>query len=131
MKITIDTDTLSELDIAMLAFLADQGEATEEQDPEPEPPKPTKKAATKKAAAKVEPEPEPEEEDLVADEEEDLIAAEAPPTKSDAVAAATELVSNGGTAKVRAALEVVGAKRVTDMDDESVPAFMAALAAED
>lgn len=122
MQITIDTDNLSELDIAMLSFLAEQGEVAETTEAE-EAPAPAKKT-TKKAPAK-EPEQEPEEEDLVGGTDEP--ADEDAPTLSDAVAAATELVSNGEAAKVKEALSEVGAKRVSEMSEEDVPAFLAAL----
>jgi len=119
-QITIDTNNLSELDIAMLAFLAGNTEAEEEvagtpadeETAEPEPEKP--KAAAKKAAAKK------------AEPEEDLVGGDGP-TMSDAVAAATQLVSEGGAARVKAALAVVGAKRVSEMDESDIPAFLAAL----
>lgn len=110
MKITIDTDNLSDLDIAMLSFLAEQGEVAEEE-PEPEPAKPAKKAAPAAPAKK---EPESEDDD-------------AAPTMSDAVAAATQLVSSGEAAKVKAALSEVGAKRVSEMKEDDIPAFLAAL----
>lgn len=127
MQITIDTNNLSELDIAMLSFLAEQGEvadAPEEPAPEPAP----AKAATKaKAAPKAEPakaEPEPVVEEPA---EEDLLGGEDAPTMSQAIAAATELVSSGGAAKVKAALAEVGVKRVSEMKDADIPTFLAAL----
>lgn len=123
MQITIDTNNLSEMDIAMLAFLASQGEADEPEVVETPAPTPAKKAPAK-AAAK--PAPEPVEEDLVGGGEEP--AADAP-TMSDAVAAATTLVSSGGSAKVKEALASVGAKRVSEMKTEDIPAFLAALEA--
>lgn len=48
-------------------------------------------------------------------------------TMADAVAAATQVVSSGGAAKVKAALVVVGAKRVSEMKTEDIPAFLASL----
>lgn len=118
MQITIDTNNLSELDIAMLGFLAGNTEEAEEVEETPAP-TPEKKAAAKKAAAKAEVAPEPLEEDLVGEG----------PTMSDAVAAATALVSEGGAAKVKAALAVVGAKRVSEMAEADIPTFLAALEA--
>ena len=122
MQITIDTNNLSEMDIAMLGFLAEQGEAQEappaEETPAPkkaEKPKPVK-AANAEPDTVVDEKPTPETEDLVGG-----------PTMGDAVAAATKLVSNGGAAKVKAALAEVGAKRVSEMKDEDIPAFLAAL----
>lgn len=123
MQITIDTNNLSDMDIAMLAFLADQGETVEDDDiPEPEPtPAKAEKAAKKAAAAKPEPTPEPEE------EEEDLVGGEGP-TMSDAIAAATELVSSGSAAKVKAALAEIGVKRVSELEEKDIATFLAELA---
>jgi hypothetical protein len=121
MQITIDTNNLSEMDIAMLGFLAEQGEAAPAEDVAEETPAPAKKAAAKpepkKAAAKPEPEPEPEE-------------TTDGPTMSDAVAAATKLVSNGGAATVKAALAAVGSKRVSEIEEKDIQAFLDALSAE-
>ena len=114
MQITIDTNNLSEMDIAMLGFLAGQPEP-ETSEPEivvPVVEKPKPKAKP------VKPEPEPEPEDLVGDDA---------PTMADAVAAATVLVSSGGAAKVKEALAAVGSKRVSEMKVEDIPAFLAAL----
>lgn len=123
MQITIDTNNLSQLDIDMLAFLAGQEPAQDTPEPEAEKPAP-KKAPAKKAAPAKKPvevkDPEPEADD---EPEADGDA----PTMSDAVAAATQLVSSGKSAKVKAALESVGAKRVSEMDESDVPAFLAAL----
>jgi hypothetical protein len=120
-QITIDTSNLSELDVAMLAFLAEQGETTEEPEPAPEP-EPAKPAKAAKKAAKPEPAPEPE-------PEEDLVGGDGP-TMADAVARATVLVSEGGAAKVKEALATVGAKRVSEMAESDIPAFLAALESE-
>jgi len=119
-QITIDTNNLSELDINMLAFLADAGEVVEEEVEEP-----VAVPAPKPAKAKAEPAPEPEPEP-----EEELIEVGDAPTMSDAVAAATTLVSEGGAAKVKSALAIVGAKRVSEMAEGDIPAFLAALEAE-
>ena len=51
------------------------------------------------------------------------------PTMADALAAATQAVSKGGSAKVKAALAVVSSKRVSEMKVEDIPAFLAALSA--
>lgn len=130
MQITIDTNNLSELDINMLAFLAGQEPEAETEPDEPveETPAPAKKAPAKKAAAaKPAPEPEvPSSEEAGDGGDEDLVGGTAP-TMSDAVAAATKLVSSGGSAKVKAALEAVGAKRVSEMAESDIPAFLAAL----
>lgn len=128
MQITIDTNNLSELDIAMLGFLAGNTEEAEEVKETEEVAKPdTAKAdaAKAKAAAKKE----AEEAAKAAAAEEDLVGGDGP-TMSDAVAAATKLVSEGGAAQVKAALAVVGAKRVSEMDEAKIPEFLAALEAE-
>lgn len=115
MQITINTDDMSELDIAVMQFLIS---GDEEAEPEPTPPAAAaKKAPAKKAVTKA---PEPEE---------DLLGGDGP-TLADAVAAATALVANGEAAKVKAALTEVGAKRVNELKDEDVSAFLAALEAE-
>lgn len=117
MQITIDTNNLSEMDVAMLAFLAGQAEETPA-DEEPEAPAPAKTPAKKapaKAAAKA---PEPEDEDLVGGDG---------PTMADAVAAATKLVSSGGSAKVKEALAAVEAKRVSEITEDKIADFLAAL----
>lgn len=44
-----------------------------------------------------------------------------------AITKATELVSNGESAKVRAALAAVGAKRVSELTIKTIPAFLEAL----
>lgn len=117
MQITIDTNNLSDMDVAMLGFLAGQGS---EPEPEPEAPAPAPvKTPAKKAVAKPAPAP------VI---EEDLVGGNAP-TMSDAVAAATTLVSSGGAAKVKEALAVVGAKRVSEMSSSDIPTFLAALEA--
>lgn len=110
MKIELDTSNLSTLDIQVLNLLF-TGQAPPA---EPEP-KPVKKAAPPKAEPKAaEPSPPPSEEPEA-------------PTLADAVAAATQLVSTGGAAKVKAALAVVGSKRVSEVAPENIAAFLAAL----
>ena len=51
------------------------------------------------------------------------------PTMADALAAATQAVSKGEQAKVKAALASVNSKRVSEMKVEDIPAFLAALSA--
>lgn len=115
MKIEIDTNNLSDMDIAMLQFLAMQNDGGEPA-PEPVVTPPVKAAAPKKAAEPKKVEPEPE--DLLGEA----------PTMADAVAAATVLVSSGGAAKVKEALAEAGAKRVSELAVDQIPAFLAALA---
>lgn len=127
MQIHIDTDNLSELDITILDFILNEVSEDEADAPAPvETPKTSKTA--KAAPAKAEPTPAAEPE-APAEPEEDLLGGGDAPTMSDAVAAATALVSSGGAAKVKAALAEVSAKRVSEMKDSDIPAFLAALAA--
>lgn len=81
-------------------------------------------AATKKAPAKTEtPAEEPEDEAPA----EEPVAEETGTTLEEAKAIAMDLVANGGAPKVKAALKVVGAAKVTEMDEADVPKFLAAL----
>lgn len=98
----------------------------------PAAPAPAKKAAApKKADPEPEPAPAPE---PVAEE----VAVEVPETPAvdvptegatleDATAAATELINNNQAAKVKAALDAVGASRVSTIDADKVGEFLAAL----
>lgn len=133
MQITIhDTNELSELDLRVLHALVG-GEAPSapvsgaKAAATPEAKAPAAKAAPKaeKAApAKAEPVEADEPEEDVADEPTD----EAPAvTKKDAVALATKLVSEGQAANVKAVLTKLGAKRVSELEDKDVPAFIAEL----
>jgi hypothetical protein len=115
MQITIDTSNLSELDKSMLAFLAG-GDETEEEPEEPAAPAPK----TRSPKAQPAPEPEPEDEDLLGGSDDS-------PTLEQAVARATQVVSEGGTATVKAALASVGAKKVSELSADKVADFMAAL----
>ena len=137
MKIEFDTNNITELDTKVLAVLL--GEQTAAQ-PSPKAvisntetkAEPTAKPAPKKAPA-AKPEPVVEEPEAPTSEEagdtgdDDLLGGQ--PTMADAVAAATQLVSSGGAAKVKEALAEVGAKRVSEMQEADIPAFLAALAA--
>lgn len=134
MKLEIDTNSLSALDIQLLAVLAehkwpeapkplvqpapakietptpkDKGKAADATAPVAE------AKATAEATVTPEPTPEPAE------------TAEDAPTMADAVAAATKLVSTGGAAQVKEALATVGAKRVSEIPPENIAAFLAAL----
>lgn len=116
MHISINTeDGLSASDIRVLKALIGETETfaapVKEQ---AEKPTPAKKAPAKKA------EPEPEEEDLVGDKQ-------AVRTKEDAIKKATELVSQGKTPQVKKALAAVGAKKVSEIQEDQVEEFFAAL----
>lgn len=149
MQITIETDNLSDEDVQILRFLV--GNDAPAASPVPaaaapanvEPPAKRFTAADfkevpgvgrKTAQLIVEhlygddaeaPAPDEEDEAPEAEDENDGDG----PTMSDAVAAATRFVSSGKAAQVKAALAEVGAKRVSEMDEGDIPAFMAALEA--
>ncbi len=155
MKIELDTNELTTLDRQLLDAIAEtinsvkatSGPEIIATDPTPasapgtatapvtQTPAPVKKAAQ---SAKVEPkqaEPVPTSEEAT-DGGEDLIApadsanpAPAVRTMSDAVAAATTLVSSGQSAKVKEALSVVGVKRVSEIPAESIELFLTTLEA--
>lgn len=108
MSITISFDPNDGEDVAYIQAMLGGGEA------EVEAPAPAKKAAPKKAAKPAaEPEPEPE--------------ADGEPTLEDAVARATELVGEGRAAEVKGALAQFDVKRVSELSEDQVPAFLEAL----
>lgn len=118
MQITFNTDVLSELDIKILDIVLN--EVSDVADAEPAPPVKAAPAPKPVKAPKPEPvvEAEPEDDDLLG----------AAPTMSDAVAAATNLVSAGHAAKVKEALTTLGVKRVSEVKEEDISVFLAALA---
>lgn len=117
-QITIDTNDLSEKDAAILAALIGE-------QPEAKP-----KRAPKKTAAKQEPEPEPEP-TPEPEEEEDLVGGDDDkgPTLPDALDAAKAAVAENKQRAVKQALAAVDTKRVSDLAEENVAPFMAALQA--
>lgn len=134
MQITFNTNELSATDVAILNVLTG-GEATPLGTVAPKAAPKAAPAPAKAAPAKAAPKAEPvvEEEETPTSEEAgdtgdaDLLGDQ--PTMADAVSAATQLVSSGGAAKVKEALAEVGAKRVSEMKTEDIPAFLAALSA--
>jgi hypothetical protein len=115
MHISINTDEgLSDLDKQILGVLA--GGATA--------PAPAAKApaAKKTAAPKTEKVEEPADDEPADDADEP-----AANTLEDAVALATKMVSAGDAAKVKAALNSVGAKKVSEVPEDKVDEFIAAL----
>lgn len=114
MFIQFETSELTELDKQVLAVLAGGSTA---------PAQPTAKAAPKaeKAAPKAEKKAEPE------STPEPAAEADGQATMKDAVELATKLVSSGEAAKVKVALNELGAKRVSELSEENVPAFVAKL----
>lgn len=119
MHISIDTtQDLSDTDKAILRALVGDGVATAPAAPAAKKATPAKKAA----AAKPAPAPEPEEEDgdLVGGDDEDEA-----PTLEDAVSKATALVADGKAKEVKAALDKVGAKKVSALEGDQIAAFLA------
>jgi hypothetical protein len=93
-------------------------------EPEPAPAEPKKATRSKKAT------PKPDGE--AAGNGSTDAPPEAPassPSLQDAVDLASRLIADGDSGKVREALAAVGATRVSGLDDETVPAFLAALSA--
>lgn len=128
MKIEIDTNNMSDTDVAVLNALAGLLGTDEVEDAPVAPPAPAPKPApAKKAAAAPKPAPEPVVEPEPAPEPEEDLVGGATFTIGDAVAKATALVSDGESKKVKAALVAVGAPKVGELKPEQVPAFMAAL----
>jgi len=139
MQITVDTNNLSDLDRQLLAtVLGEQGVVTAKAEPveapaEEEKAPPKKRAARKTAAAKPDPEPEPEPEDDEPaaeeneDDPEDLLGGSEPVTMQDAVKVASDLVSKGKSADVKKALNGFGVKRVSELDEGDLAAFVAQL----
>jgi hypothetical protein len=116
MQLHLDTSEISDLDRKIIAALHEhfggKTAAPAAKTPIAETEKPAAKN-TKPAAAKAE----AKVEDPAADG----------PTLEDAVAAATALVSKGKAPHVKAALESVGAKRVSELSSDSIADFLAAL----
>ena len=130
MQITIDTHNLTDLDRELLARLV--GTA----------PMPARVPKAPKSSPTVSEPTEPERVATVlsvakeaGDDPADVAEPELPfsdpeaPTMADALAAATQAVSKGGSAQVKAALASVNSKRVSEMKVEDIPAFLAALSA--
>lgn len=122
MHISINTeDGLSASDIRVLkALIGDTETFAAPAKEQAEKPAPAKKAAAPAKKAEPEPEPEPE-------PEEDLVGGGDVRTKEDAIKEATTLVSQGKTAQVKKALAAVGAKKVSEIPDDQVEEFFAAL----
>ena len=127
MHIVIDTDTITDSDRALLTSLLSA--------PTPLPAeflaavRKVGEAATSVVKPPVAKEAGDDPADAVTPAEPELPYDEAP-TMADALAAATQAVSAGGSARVKAALASVSSKRVSEMKVEDIPAFLAALSAE-
>lgn len=143
MQITFDTSAISPIDQRIIALLAGSdwpaalaaAPAVKEAPAETVAPdsavvEQVAPVVKKAAPAKKAPKPEPAEEPAPVVEEETPAEAEADaPTMADAVAAATKLVSSGNAGKVKEALASVGAKRVSEVAEDKIGAFLTALAA--
>lgn len=120
MQITIDTNNISATDRSILEHILGKKTTVQPvEEPKPATSKPARKAPAPKPAPVEEPEVEDEAED------EDLLGGGV--TLQDAIDRATELVSEGKAAQVKAALAKVGAKRVSDIKQDSLKAFVDAL----
>lgn len=125
MQITFDTNYLSDLDQRILWLLLDaDGAAAPKAEKAAPAAAPAAKGAPKAKAAPKAEEPVEEPEEAV---EEDQGETGTDDTMEAAVALATKLVSSGQAAKVKAALSEAGAKRVSELKDEDIPSFIAAL----
>ena len=129
MQITIDTHNLTDLDRELLARLVGTAPMPARV-PKPksspmvsEPTEPERVATVLPVAKEAGDDPAD-----VAEPELSFSEPEAP-TMADALAAATQAVSKGGSAQVKAALASVNSKRVSEMKVEDIPAFLAALSA--
>lgn len=135
-----DTNDLTALDLAVLRTILDDGAkggiprpepAKAEPTPEPAKAEPAKPKAKAKPAAK---ETQAAAEDF-ADEAPTPAAPEAPapaeedegPSREDAVALATKMISNGKAPAVKEALSGLGVARVGELSDEQVAEFIKAL----
>jgi hypothetical protein len=132
MQIQIDTNDLSDQDRKILALLAGNLETVSESARKASTPAPQAKAKAAKAP-KVEPkkskaepeepeEPEESEESEESDESEE--SEDDAPTVDDAIALATEMVSNGKAKRVKAVLSELGVDRVSKLKGEQVAAFI-------
>ena len=122
-QITLDSNApLTEKDRAILAPIL--GNIVPIEEPAPSTAKPARPAKPAPAKTKPAPVEEPEVEDEET-EDEDLLGGEV--TLQDAIDRATELVSSGKSAQVKAALAQVGAKRVSDIKPSNLKKFIDAL----
>ena len=132
MQIIIDTDTITDSDRALLTSLLGTAPMPARVPKAPKAPKDDAVSDVAAAAAAillpVAKEPGDDPADAVTAEPEPEPEPEAP-TMADALAAATQAVSSGGSARVKAALVSVDSKRVSEMKVEDISAFLAALSA--
>jgi hypothetical protein len=119
MQLTLDTSALTEIDRKIIALL--HGGEAPASNGNGHAPKAEKAAPAPKAEPKAKPAEKTEE------PAEAPAAEEGGATMEQAVEAATKLVSTGNAAKVKAALAEVGAKRVSELAEGDIPAFLAAL----
>ena len=131
MQIIIDTDTITDSDRALLTSLLGTAPMPARVPKAPKAPKGDAVSDVAAAAAAillpVAKEPGDDPADAVTAEPE--LPYDEAPTMADALAAATQAVSSGGSARVKAALVSVDSKRVSEMKVEDIPAFLAALSA--
>lgn len=124
--ITLDTNELSPQDLAFLRALTGESPApaaAPKGDSDDKPAAPAKKAAAKKTETK-KTEPEPDADDADAGEDED---GEDDSFLQQAIELATKVVSEGGAKKVKSALDDHGAKRVSELKEDQIESFIAAI----
>ncbi len=124
--IDLNTDNVNDRDVAVLAHIALALGGTPlplgPQETAPESVEAKPKRTRKVPEPTPEPTPEPEQPELPISDE--------GPTLGDAVSRATQLVSDGKAATVKAALAKVGAKRVSELSKPAqIEQFLAALSA--
>ena len=139
MQIIIDTDTITDSDRALLTSLLGTAPMPARVPRTPKVPKDDAVAAAEPVPPAVAAEPERPSADrdlsptwFPAPTMADAVTPEPEPeapTMADALAAATQAVSSGGSARVKAALASVSSKRVSEMKVEDIPAFLDALSA--
>lgn len=120
MHLSLDTNDLSELDIAILRALAGVPVPTPGQSSSPEVSSPAPARAAKLAAV---PEPDPAA---------DLFAGtDAAPvyTMKDAVAEATKVVNSGKTSEVKDVLTSLGVERISELTPDNIGEFVEAVKA--
>lgn len=127
MHITLNIDTaqeLSALDLGVLGVLAGNGAAPVAAARQAASPTASAPAAKKAAAA-----PPKAAEPVAAEAEVDLLGDDpaAGPTLQDAIDAATAVVAAGEPARIKAALDLVGAAKVRELTEEQVAPFLEAL----
>jgi len=135
--IHFNTDTATESDYKALLAVANglAGQPASDKTVAEQPDKPAAKGAVKKATstakkatAKPEPTPEPDEPEEEPEEaEDDNLLGDEVPTRDDAVQIVSKMIDDGEAPKVKKVLTKFKAKRLSEVPDEDIPAFVEAL----